>query len=267
MQTQPLSIASFILGLVCAAGRLHAGAAIDPAVADAKPFAGTPVEGYRLAWSDEFTGETLDLTKWDFRTDSKMWSTQLPANVKVANGVLKLELKKEEAKGKQYTGAGVIGKQAFRYGYYEASMKVPPGAGWHTSFWMMKHNASGGTGPSATAIELDAIENDSVHPLHYGVNTHQWQGKHKAFGGKGVKTPDLSAAFHTFGCEFTPATVKYFFDGKLVQTVDATQFPHSDVNIWLTSIASALGKTQAVDDAKLPATAEFEYVRFFEKAK
>ena len=88
-----------------------------------------------------------------------------------------------------------------------------------------------------------------------------------------MKTPDLSAGFHVFGCEFTPTTVKYFFDGDLVQTVDVTNvrkkdgtaadFPHGDQNIWLTSIASHLGGTKAVDDDKLPATAEFDYVRFF----
>ena len=72
-----------------------------------------------------------------------------------------------------------------------------------------------------------------------------------------MKTPDLSADFHVFGCEFTPETVKYYFEGKLVQTVDATKFPHGDQSIWLTSIASHLGGTKAVDDAKLPAMAEY----------
>ena len=84
-------------------------------------------------------------------------------------------------------------------------------------------------------------------------------------GWKKVSTPDLAANFHVFGCEFTPETVKYFFDGKLVQTVDATKFPHSEQNIWLTVIATSLGRTKAVDDTKLPAAAEFDYVRFYEK--
>jgi len=50
-----------------------------------------------------------------------------------------------------------------------------------------------------------------------------------------------------------------------VQTVIVTNFSHEEQHIWLTSIASSLGKTKAVDDANLPAAAEFDYVRFYER--
>jgi beta-glucanase (GH16 family) len=222
---------------------------------------------YKLAWHDEFNDSRLDTSAWVFRTDSKMWSTQLPENVSVSDGLLRLAVKKQSAGNKAYTGAGVITKQSFKYGYYEARFKVPPGAGWHTSFWMQFHNGSGGTSPSAATQELDVCENDSVNLHSYGVNVHQWNPQpHKSFGHKAVQTPDLSADFHTFGCIFTPSVVKYYFDGKVVQTVDATQFPHGEQHIWLTTIASNLGNTKAVDDAKLPAEATYDYVRFFSPA-
>jgi beta-glucanase (GH16 family) len=222
--------------------------------------------GYKLVWHDEFDGDKLNTAEWDYRTDSKMWSTQKPENVSLKDGKLILAVKKEKAGDKQYTGAGIISKKTFKFGYYEAKLKVPPGAGWHTSFWMMAHDASGGTNPKASAQELDVIENDSVDPTGYGVNVHRWNPQpHKAMGGKHIKTPDLSADFHIFGCEFTPASIKYYFDGKLVQSVTSLKEPHGNQSIWLTTIASHLGKTKAVDDTKLPATAEFEYVRFFSK--
>lgn len=248
-----------------AGGLLALAVTTHAAPADA-PAANAPLPGYKLVWADEFNGPALDKEKWDFRTDNKMWSKQQPENVTVADGKLRLAAKKESADGKKYTGAGVISKKTFKYGYYEASFKVLPGAGWHTSFWMQKHDGSGGTGPSEAAQELDVCENDSINPTSYGVNVHQWNPKpHKTFGNKAVKTPNLSADFHVFGCEFTPQTVKFFFDGKEVQTVDATPFKHGEQNIWLTSIASNLGRTKAVDDSKLPAAAEFDYVRFYEK--
>lgn len=225
-----------------------------------------PPPGYKLAWADEFDGGTLDTNKWEYRTDSKHWSTQLPANVSVRDGKLILAVKKEEAGGKQYTGAGIISKQAFKHGYYESRFKVPPGAGWHTSFWMMLHDGKGGTNPKAAAQELDVCESDSVNLKQYGANVHKWNpAPHVAMGHKTVPTPDLSAEFHTFGCEFTPETVKYFFEGKLVGTVAVTNFAHGDQHIWLTTIASPLGKSKVVDETKLPATAEYDYVRFYEK--
>ena len=236
-----------------------------------------PPGGYQLVWSDEFDGTGLDAKKWDYRTDSKMWSTQKTENVSVANGTLRLALKREDAGDKHYTGGGVISRAAFKYGYYEARMKIPPGMGWHTSFWMMLHAGHGGTGPNSACQELDVIENESVHKKSYGVNIHKWKGEHIAFGGKTVQTPDLTADFHLFGCEFTSSTVKYFFDNELVQTVDVTSarkkdgtsfaFEHGDQNIWLTSIASSLGGTKAVDDSALPAVAEFDYIRYYAKTK
>ena len=225
-----------------------------------------PPPGYQLVWSDEFNDRQLDTNKWGFRTDSKMWSTQMPANVSVHDGKLFLAVKKEDAGDKHYTGGGVISKPAFKYGYYEACFKAPPGAGWHTSFWMQKHDGKGGTEPVVASQELDVCENDSVCLHKYNVNVHRWNPQpHVSIGGKTVKTPDLSADFHVFGCEFTPESVKYFFDGKLVQTVNVAQLHHSEQNLWLTTIASNLGSTKAVDDTKLPGAAVFDYVRVYQK--
>ena len=234
---------------------------IDPDSGNALPYPGTPVTGYKLAWSDEFNTTALDMAKWNYRTDTRFWSLQRAANVRVYNGSLYLDLKKETFGTTSYTGGGVISKKLFRYGYYEARMKVPPGSGWHSSFWMMKSNRPA---TDTVAIELDAIENDSVTPLKYGVNTHRHlPTPHLTYGSKSVVTPSLSADYHVVGCEFTPTLIRYFFEGNVVQTVNATQFPHNDLNIWLTSIAAPLGGTTSVDDTKLPAAALFDYARFF----
>jgi hypothetical protein len=44
----------------------------------------------------------------------------------------------------------------------------------------------------------------------------------------------LAAEFHVWGCEFTPQRIDYYFDGRLVQSLDATVIPHGPQNIWLT---------------------------------
>jgi beta-glucanase (GH16 family) len=220
--------------------------------------------GYRLTWSDDFAGPKLDVTKWVYRTDSKHWSTQTPANVAVEGGHLVLLLKKEPAGGKEYTGGGVITKEPFRFGYYESRFRVRAGKGWHSSFWMMGHDGSGGTGTEKTELELDVIENDSIDLTVYGVNVHKWPAPHQSLGHKKVTMTPLTD-FHVFGCEYTATEVKYFLDGNLVQTVDVAKLPHGELHIWLTSIASHLGKTDAVDETKLPGRVEYDYVRFYTK--
>ena len=230
----------------------------DPNV---RPYAGTPVTGYRLAWSDEFNASAVDTNKWNFRTGVRFWSVQQPQNNAVSNGIYQCLLKKETVGTNQYTAGGIISAKLFRFGYYETRMKIPPGRGWHTSFWMMKQNL---TANDSAQVELDALENDSVTPTSYGINNHRWLPLPTyTFGGKTVTTPALAADFHVIGCEYTAATVKYFFDGVLQQTVAASNFTSADVNIWLTSIAGPLGGTTNVDDTQLPNLAEFDYARFF----
>jgi len=245
----------FIFGICSFAGC----APIDPASGNAKPVVPEiAAAGYQLAFSDEFNGTALDTNKWDYRTDSKALSTQLPENVTVSDGSLHLLLKKETAHGKNYTGGGVISKQLFKYGYYEARFRIPSGAGWHTSFWTQKQDGSEGTGTKAATQEIDICEQNSRNPAEYSTGVRNWLNKGKSYGQKYLKTSDLSTDFHIWSCEFTPTVVKFFFDGKLTHLTDATLFPHGDQNIWLTSI----GYTK-VDDLRLPAVADFDYVRYY----
>lgn len=248
--------------LFLAARNLALAQDIDPASdPNVQPYAGTPVSGYVLAWSDEFNTNSINTNKWTFRTGVRLWSVQQPQNNAESNGYYCCLLKKEAVGTNNYTAGGLVSSKLFRYGYYETRMKVPPGRGWHSSFWMMKQNL---TSNDTAQIELDALENDSITLTNYGINNHRWLPLPTyTFGGKTVITPSLAADFHVIGCEYTAATVKYFFDGVLEQTVAAANFTPADVNIWLTVVAASLGGTTSVDDSQLPAMTQYDYARFF----
>jgi beta-glucanase (GH16 family) len=222
---------------------------------------GDVVQNYTLAWSDEFNGTALDTNKWTYRTDDKGWSVQQPQNVSVADGSLQIAVKAESAGKQKHTGGGIISKQDFEYGYYEARFKVPPGSGWHTSFWTMAYNEKN-TKPLSTQ-EIDICEQDSVKTTKYSAGVIAWGNKGIGLGRKYVQTPDLAADFHVWGCEFTPTDVRFFFDGKLTHQTDATQFKQGPQKIWLTCISIGMGGTTHVDDSRLPSEADFDYVRYF----
>ncbi len=249
-----LSVVSLLLSI--SAGAQTATNSITPTA---------PVSGYMLAWNDEFNGSAIDSAQWGYRTDSKHLSTQKPENVSVKEGLLRLTLKKESAGNKNYTGAGIVSQPAFKYGYYETRAKMPPGAGWHTSFWLMKHDGSGTTDYQMAAQGIVVVQNESVDHASYAVKVDKYQEPAACYGFLRLPTPDLSADFHVFSCEFTPETVKFFLDGVLVETVDATKFAHSDQNVWVSSIASHMGNTPKVDDSALPQESLFDYVRVFTK--
>jgi beta-glucanase (GH16 family) len=225
-----------------------------------------PLPGYVLVWSDEFDATTLDATKWSCRKDSKNLSTQLPDNVVVKDGLLRLTLKKEIAGGKNYTGAGIISRPTFKYAYYEARIKMPAGAGWHNSFWLMKHDGSGTTDFQEAVQGIDIAQNDSIDHQSYTVALNKYNPlPSETLGYQRLPSPDLAAEFHVFGCEFTSATAKVYLDGNLVQTVPADRIPHGEMNVWFSSLASHLGGTPQVDNTALPQEAQCDYIRVFTK--
>jgi len=226
-------------------------------------FADPPAaERWRLVFSDEFNGAQLDAAKWNYRLGERHWSDQLPANVSVGGGQLRIKLKRQKSGAVDYTAGGVSSKQAFRYGYYEARLKMPKGRGWHTSFWMMRSGPPAGLDDRFQ--EIDVCEQDSSDHNAYSVNWHSYK-PHASFGHKRIPAPDLSADFHIYGADFTAHQVRFFLDGQLVPTIDNSAVPHYDQHIWLTSIASWLGKTGSVEDAALPEEALFDWVRYYQR--
>ena len=231
-----------------------------------------PPAGYKLAWSDEFDGSTLDTNKWFFRLDSNWSSAQQAQNVSVQNGLLCIALKHEEARGKNHTGGGIISKRNFGYGYYEARFKVPATLGWHTSFWMSAYDERNPDKVGGIGLhEMDVCEQDSWK--HNSYTRALWMRKPKVEGiapkipgWQRIQTPYLTQNFHVWGCQFTPTNVVYYFDGKEIQNWDVSAYQTGEQRIWLSSIAANLGKkTGDPVDSELPAYAEYDYVRFYEK--
>lgn len=109
---------------------------------------------WQLAFADKFDVSTLDTDNWNYRLDLRHWSVQRAANVSVRDGMLRLALRKEKAGRLDYTAGGVISKQAFRYGYYEARLRMPKGRGWHTSFWMMQSGLKTGLDDRVQQIDV-----------------------------------------------------------------------------------------------------------------
>jgi len=278
-------VAVIVLGMLAVAVSPLTAAPLDPASGDARPLVAEGGAGYKLVFSDEFNGKALDEEKWYYRTGARLLSFQQKENVTVADGKLRLALKREKAGKLAYTAGGIISKQSFQYGFYEARFRCAKTAGWHTSFWTMRYSApqtagidfaqqvEGGQAP-VHAQEIDICEQDSVNNRSYSAGVIDWSGKS---GKRSVNfgrvyyrdtTPDFAADFHIFGCEFTPTTVKFFLDGKLTHQADATKFPHGPQQVWLTSVAVLWGnpkKPAKMDDSDLPQYSDFDWVRVYEK--
>jgi beta-glucanase (GH16 family) len=245
-----------------ASGGVQPGA---PSPGGVRPEVSTPAgDGYTLVFDDEFNGSTVDTAKWNFRTDQKAKSAQLARNVSEGGGVLSIALKKEQYGNYAYTAGGVVSRQPFRYGYYETRAKTPVGAGWHTSFWAMAGDGSDTYTPKRRT-EIDQFEINSSAPKNISQGVIAWTaGGGSTSIGRRTAQPgfDTSAGWHTYGFDWTEDRVAFYVDGTLTNT--ATYPPSADthdyLNIWLTSIGY-----ETVDETTLPATAQFDYVRYYQR--
>lgn len=232
-----------------------------------------PPAGYRLAWSDDFSGSALDNSKWIYRTDVKMESSQRPENVEVSGGELRIHLRKEPHRGKQYTGGGVISRQQFRYGYYEARVRMFGASGWHQSVWAMAAGDGSSTYHAAMRTEIDGMEFDSDVTWKGHMGLIRWKGPAASSGStctpgvyRGALGFDASTGFHNYGFEWTPKEVRYYLDGDLRC---ALPYPppdgeHDLINVWLTAIAhEKLSGKQ--DDSRLPGLMLVDRVAIYTK--
>lgn len=226
--------------------------------------AGVP-PGYQLVWADEFDGPTLDMAEWTHRTGVSHESCQRPENISIENKAVRISLKKEPFGGKAFTGGGVITRKSYRYGYFETRAKMSGARGWHEAFWttfidslVREQIKRIQFDPKETRIEIDGFEhfaNHDGHTFSYGII--EWYPSHGSISRDLAKVDaDVNEAFHTYGFEVAPDYINFYFDGRLLRSVDMRDIPWCPFYVWLTCIA-----TKA--DAEPEGACWFDYLRIY----
>lgn len=222
----------------------------------------SPLELYSLSWSDEFDSLELDTSKWKYRVGISGTSFQRAENVAFEDGKLRINLLTEPYGGMPYTGGGIITTFPTRYGYYEVSAKMSSKQGWHEAFWTSWMSGFDDQNPAYEGmdkLEIDCFEHYAEYDEHtFTYGAIEWYPTRGSVS-RDYKTvsENLTSSYNTFGFEFTPDYLNYFFNGKLLKTVDTREVPHHDFYLWLSGIA----KAQQITDS---GAVFFDYLRYYE---
>lgn len=196
---------------------------------------------FDLVWSDEFDGDTLDMTKWDYRLC--MMGVRFPAwtdkGVKIENSCAVFSVFEEngevvssqlqtgynfmdEPVGEKKFGGDLLqwkigklheSKHTWKYGYFECRCRLQQMNGWWSAFWMQSPMIGASLDPKTSGSEVDIMESFSPGDVkHHNVFTGGCGIDLKLAKTGGKKIDDIND-FHTFGLLWTENEYVFYIDG------------------------------------------------------
>ena len=239
---------------------------------------------YKLVWSDEFNGSALDETSWTIQTGGWGWGneeaqyyTDRSENVRVEDGCLVLEARKEQYENNAYTSGRIYskGKREFTYGKIEASISLPSGRGLWPAFWTL-----GSSGGWPNCGEIDIMEYVGSVPNRIFGTLHTLKDRSGSISSRAYTgITNIENNFHTYGIEWAceeqsgKDVIRFYVDdvvySEQVESVidDIEYWPFNRPNYLIINLAvgGTLGGT--IDDAiwASPRLVKVDWVRVYQR--
>jgi beta-glucanase (GH16 family) len=200
------------------------------------------------------------LTSWEV---NPLWgpTSAADANVySVSNGVLSMAIKPTPAdvsaavNNTPFLAGELTTYRSFSqtYGYFEMNAKLASGAGVESAFWLLP--ADGSWPP-----ELDAAEVLGNSPTTLVMTAHSSSGTNPQW----ATIPDPTQAFHTYGVDWEPDKVTWYFDGKQM----AQQATPADMNkpmyMLLNTLTGTSGSWVGAPNTGQTSQMQVNYVRAY----
>ena len=234
--------------------------------------------GKTLVWSDEFDGESIDLSHWTYDLGASGWGNQELQNYTndsensyVNDGNLFIVAREN---GIHYTSARMksIGLQEFQYGRIDVRAILPKGQGIWPAIWMLGANYPTVGWPACGEIdimELIGSSPNTVHgTIHYGAD---WtQHNHTGSGTSIPWTETFSDEFHVFSIDWDENGITWLLDDQPFYTIDnavtgSQPYPFDNPFFFIMNIAVG-GQWPGYPDAttEFPQFMAVDYVRVFQ---
>ena len=225
-------------------------------LACAHPSARTPAvssaDGYRLVWSDEFTGDgPLDPADWGYETGfvrNQELQWYQPENARRVNGMLVIEGRREHRPNPRYvapsttdvavapnanrrawanrefidyTSASVNtrGKHAWRYGRFEMRARIDVRTGAWPAFWAL---GTRGAWPANGEIDIMEFYDDTLlfNVAWGGANGPVWNSRKVRLD---RFPPNWANAFHVWRMDWDERAIKLYLDDSLMNVQDLSR--------------------------------------------
>lgn len=223
-------------------------------------------DDYDLVWADEFDGNDLDLTKWDYRS---LGPRRDAINVKDAvslSGKGHLVLTTQRSGNEYHTAmVGTQGRFETTFGYFECRVLLQRQVGHWSAFWLQSPTMGQHIGePARAGTEIDIFEylrrDDDI--IHHNLHWDGYGDDHK-HAGTDVRVPGLRRGWNTIGLLWTRSEYTFYVNGQ--ETWRSGQaVSHRDQYLIL---SLEVGKWAGdIAEATLPDHLYVDYVRVYRKS-
>ncbi|RQO58449.1 glucan endo-1,3-beta-D-glucosidase [Paucibacter sp. KBW04] len=201
-------------------------------------------EGWTLVWHDEFEGDAVDRSKWDFDlgngfydyrkhvwvpgwgNEELQYYTAEPENVTVADSLLTLRAVKAPLHGCGYTSARLKtrkrdGAPLFTklYGRFEFRAKVPWGKGLWPALWLLPQDDRYGGWAASGEIDVMEIVGEKpqqvLNSIHFG---SEFPARSLLTHVHDLPSGSLVSDWHVYAVEWEPGEIRFYVDDVLTKT-------------------------------------------------
>ena len=209
----------------CDVANSHQQFSMVPKIASNSPT--TPASGQSgrtLVWNDEFTGNAIDQSKWNYEVNcdgggnnEHQCYTSDGKNSWVQGGMLHIKVIKEKYANKDYTSARLTtaGKGDWTYGRFETRLKVPCGQGFWPAAWAMPTDGVYGIWPQSGELDIMEVLGGSPDTLHGTAHFGALAPNNRSKGGLfNLSQGTFCDDFHVFAIERYEDRVTWSVDGQ-----------------------------------------------------
>lgn len=174
-------------------------------------------EAYKLTFSDEFDGNALDMSKWEYCPEWKRqdlecyWKNEC---VSVSDG--NLVITAEDA-GDRYNMGAIRSKGKFEqaYGYFEVRCTLNTTPGYWTAFWLMGESVANEDGFGTDGTEIDIMESAYFEKgIHHGLHWDGYGVNHQSIGKQTQNSAVYDGGYHIFSLLWTETEYVFYIDGQ-----------------------------------------------------
>ena len=245
--------------------------------------------GWKLSWSDEFNGNSLDTTKWNvlMRETSKHNELQyyIPEEVYIEDGLLRIRSSRKNYGSQEYTSGRLDtrGKCAPVYGRFEIRARLPGGQGMWPAHWLYPQNrnwqmeyimaeavAAGKESmipeerPWYSEIDIMEFLGHERGVLYGTLHYYTFDGQKKTSSGTWRSSTDYSAGFHLYALEWEPDSIRWYIDDQLIHST-VNGIPHTPHYLILNTAVGGRWPGDPDSTTVFPQYHDIDYVKIYQR--